>query len=203
VHVQVLLGLSYYLVDRSADAVHTLLYATQLNDDSGLAVRYLGEITLLDTAAPDPGAVAKICAFGDAHPASKAGNAFCGGVMLRVAQETGDDAHREEILHRLREATRIAPNESAARCQYGKALEWAQQWRDARTQLEACVRLTPGSPEGHFHLARVYRRLGLNLLATQQTKLQEETAKTESAESVKRTNTVNRFLVLFDHTKSF
>jgi tetratricopeptide (TPR) repeat protein len=203
VHVRVLLGLAYYLVDRSADAVHTLLEATRLNDDNGLAVRYLSEITLLDTAAPDPLAVAKICAFANAHPASKTGNAFCGGVMLHAAQETGDDAHREEILRRLREATQVAPKESAARCQLGKALEWTQQWGEARTQLEACVQLTPESPEGHFHLARVYRRMGLNSLATQQTKLQEETAKAESAESVRRANTVSRFLVLFDRAKAF
>lgn len=202
-HVRVLLGLSYYLVDRSADAIHTLLEATRLKDDSGLAVAYLGEIMLLDTAAPDPAAVAKICAFADAHPASKTGNAFCGGVMLRAAQEAGDDAHREEILHRLREATRVAPNEPTGRCQFGKALEWTKQWSGARTQLEACVRLIPGSPEGHFHLARVYRRLGLNSLATQQMKLQEETANAESAESVKRANTVSRFLVLFGHAENF
>jgi tetratricopeptide (TPR) repeat protein len=196
-HVRVLLGLTYYLVDRSADAVHMLLGATQLSDDSGLAARYLGEITLLDTAMPDPAAVTTICAFADSHPANKAGNELCGGVMLRVAQENGDDTHRGEILHRLREATRLAPNESTARCQFGKALEWTKQWRDARTQLEACVRLTPDSPDGHFHLARVYRRLGLNSLATQQMKLQKETATAESAESVRRANTVSRFLVLF------
>ena len=201
-HVRVLLGLSYYLVDRSTDAVHALLEATQLSDDSGLAVRYLGEITLLDTAAPDPAAITKICAFADSHPVSKTANAFCGGVMLRVSQEAGDDAHREEILRRLREATRVAPNESAARCQFGKGLEWAQQWEEARTQLEACVRLTPGSPEGHFHLARVYRRLGLTSLAAQQTRLQEQTAKAESAESVRRANTVSRFLVLFGDAKT-
>ena len=202
-HARVLLGLSYYLVDRSADAIHTLLEAARLNDASGLAVRYLSEITLLDTAPPDPAAVAKICAFADAHATSKTANAFCGGVMLRAAQETGDDAHHEEIFRRLRDATRIAPSESMARCQFGRALEWNKQWREARTQLEACVRLTPSSPEGHFHLARVYRHLGLNSLATQQTNLQEETARAESAESIRRTNTVSRFLVLFDHAEKF
>jgi tetratricopeptide (TPR) repeat protein len=202
VHVRVLLGLSYYLVDRSTDAVHTLLEATRLNDDSGLAVRYLGEITLLDTAAPDPAAIKKICAFADSHPASKTANAFCGGVMLRAAQETGDDTNREQILRRLREAVRIGPSESIARCQFGKGLEWAQEWHEARTQLEACVRLTPASPEGHFHLARVYRHLGLTSLAAQQTRLQEQTAKAESDESVRRANTVSRFLVLFGHAET-
>jgi tetratricopeptide (TPR) repeat protein len=197
-HVKVLLGLSYYLVDRSADAVHTLLEATGLNDDDDLPIRYLGEITLQDSAEPDPAAVAKICTFADAHPSNKVGDALCGGVLLRVSQETGNDSRREEILRRLRESVRIAPNESIARCQLGKALDLSQQWPAARTQLEACVRLKPAWPEGHYRLARAYRHLGLKSLALQQTKLQEEAVRDESDESVRRANTVGRFLVLFD-----
>jgi len=197
-HVKILLGLSYYLVDRSADAVHTLLEATDLSKDDDLAIRYLGEITLQDTAAPDPAAVAKICTFADAHSASKVGDALCGGVLLRVSQENSDDSRQEEILRRLHESVRIAPNEPIARCQLGKALDLSQRWPAARTQLEACVRLKPAWPEGHYRLARVYRHLGLKSLALQQTKLQQQAAKDESEDSVKRANTVGRFLVLFD-----
>jgi tetratricopeptide (TPR) repeat protein len=197
-HVRVLLGLSYYLVDRSADAVHTLLEGTDISNDDDLAIRYLGEITLQDTAAPDPAAVAKICTFADAHPSDKVGNALCGGILLRVSQETGDDSRQEEIFRRLRESVRIAPNESIARCQLGKALDLTQQWTAARTQLEACVRLKPAWPEGHYRLARIYRHLGLKSLALQQTKLHKQVAKDETDESVRRANTVGRFLVLFD-----
>ncbi len=197
-HVRVLLGLSYYLVDRSAEAVHTLLEASGLNNDDDLPIRYLGEITLQDAAVPDPSAVTRICSFADAHPTNKVGNAVCGGVLLRVSQETGDNSQRKEILRRLRESVQIAPNESVARCQLGKALDLSQQWPAARTQLEACVRLRPAWPEGHYRLARVYRHLGLNSRALQQTKLQEQAVRNESDESVRRANTVGRFLVLFD-----
>ncbi len=197
VHLRVLLGLAYYLVDRSADCIHTLLDATSLSGDDDIAIRNLGEITLQDTAAPDPTAVAKVCEFADAHPANAIGNALCGGALLRVSQESGDNSPREEIFRRLRRAVRTAPNESVGRCQLGKALDLAQQWPAARTQLEACVRLKPAWPEGHYRLARVYRHLGLKSLALQQTKLQEQAARDESEESVKRANTVGRFLVLF------
>jgi tetratricopeptide (TPR) repeat protein len=199
VHMKILLGLSYYLVDRSADSVRSLLEATRLDSKGGLALRYLGEITLQDSATPDPAAVKQICVFADGHPASKTANGLCGGVLLRVAQESGDASRAPGILRRLREAVRIAPDEPVARCQLGKALEWSQQWREARTQLEKCVRMDPNSPEGHYRLARVYRRLGLTALANEQTSLQQQVAKAESDESIRRANSVTRFLVLLDH----
>ncbi|MGC2195067.1 MAG: tetratricopeptide repeat protein [Terriglobales bacterium] len=198
VHTKMLMGLAYYLVDRSPDSIHALLEATKLDGKDGLAARYLGEITLQDSATPDPVAVKRVCAFADAHPVHKTANALCGGVLLRVAQDSGDTSRGPEILHRLREAVRIAPDEPVARCQLGKALEWSQQWREARTQMEKCVRLDPDSPEGHYRLARVYRRLGLSALAGEQTSLQKQAAKRESDESTRRANSVSRFLVLLD-----
>lgn len=195
---KVLLGLSYYLVDRSPDSVRTLLDAVKLDTKDALAARYLGEITLQDSASPDPAAVSQICAFADAYPVSKSANALCGGVLLRVAEESGEASRKSEILRRLREAVRISPDEPVARCQFGKALGWSQQWQLARTQLEKCVQLSPDSPEGHYRLARVYRRLGLTALSSKQTDLQQQAAKKQSDESARRTNTVTRFLVLLD-----
>lgn len=199
VQIRILLGLSYYLVDRSSDSVRTLLDATRLDSKDGRAVRYLGEISLQDSATPDPAAVHEICRFADAHPASKSGSALCGGILLRVAQESEDISRKPEILRRLREGVRVAPDDPLPRCELGKALEWSQQWTEARTQLEKCVRLNPDSPEGHFRLARVYRRLGLTTLASEQTSLQQQMATKESDESARRTRTVNRFLVQLTH----
>ena len=198
-HIKILLGLSYYLVDRSPDAIRTLLEANRVAGKDGLAARYLGEITLQDSATPDPGAVKQLCAFADAHPANKTADALCGGVLLRVAQESGNASGKPEILRRLRAAVRVAPEEPLARCQLGKALEWSQLWQEARVQLEKCVRLNPDSPEGHYRLARVYRRIGLTALANEQNSLQQQVAKKESDESLRRANSVSRFLVLLDH----
>lgn len=199
VRIKILLGLTYYLVDRSADSIRTLLEATNLDPKDELAARYLGEITLQDPAAPDPAAVAQICVFADAHPSSKSASALCGGVLLRVSEESVDDSSKSEILRRLQQAVRIAPQEPLARCQLGKAFEWSRQWQEARAQLEKCVRLEPGLPEGHYRLARVYRRLGLSSQANEQTALQQQAAQRQSEESTRRTNTVTRFLVLLDH----
>jgi tetratricopeptide (TPR) repeat protein len=198
IRVKILLGLTYYLVDRSADSTRALLGAAKLDPKDELAAHYLGEITLQDPASPDPAAVAQICAFADAHPSSKSANALCGGVLLRVSEESGDMSHKPEILRRLQQAVRIAPQEPVARCQLGKAFDWSKQWQEARAQLEKCVRLEPDSTESHYRLARVYRRLGLSSLAEEQTALQQEAAQRQNEESTRRTNTVTRFLVLFD-----
>ena len=82
-----------------------------------------------------------------------------------------------------------------ARCQLGKALEGAELWSQTRPETEACVRLDPDSPDGHYQLARIYRRLGLTVLADQQTSLQQAAALRQSEESVRRTETVTKFLV--------
>jgi hypothetical protein len=49
----------------------------------------------------------------------------------------------------------------------------------------------------------VYRRLGQTSLASQQTKLQEQAANDESEDSIRRANSVSRFLVLFDRSEKF
>ena len=64
--------------------------------------------------------------------------------------------------------------------------------------MEACVRLDPGSPDGHYQLSRIYRRLGLSGLSNRQTSLQEAAARRQSEESVRRTETVTKFLVQFE-----
>lgn len=198
VRVHTLLGLAYYFVDRSADAVRTLLAATKINPADELAAKYLGEIALQDSDAPNPAAVAQTCAFADSHPQSKTATAICGAILLRVAEDSDDISRRPEILRRLEYAVRIAPKGPLGRCQLGKALEWSEQLRQARFQFEKCVELDPESPEGHYRLARVYRQMGLLKLANQQTVLQQQAAQRQSAESARRAETIMRFLVLFE-----
>jgi tetratricopeptide (TPR) repeat protein len=198
IRLKILLGLTYYFVDRSADAMHALVEATTLDSGDEIAARYLGEILLDDASTPDPAATANVCKFADEHPRNKTADAFCGGILLRLERESADDSRRAEILRRLQHAARVGPRESVARCQLGKAFEWTEQWREAKPEMEACVRLDPNSPDGHFQLSRIYRRLGLTTQADQQTGLQEAAANRQSEESVRRSESVTRFLVLLD-----
>jgi tetratricopeptide (TPR) repeat protein len=199
VRVKILLGLTYFFVDRSSDAIQALLEAAALEPQDETVARYLGEITLLDTATPNAAATAQECKFADAHPQSKTADAFCGAILLRLARDSEDVSRRPEILRRLQHAARIAPNDQVASCQLGKAFEWTEQWSQARAEMETCVRLDPGSPDGHYQLSRIYRRLGLTDLAKRETSLQEAAAQHQSEESVRRTETVTRFLVQLEH----
>ncbi len=199
VRMRVLLALTYYFVDRSQDSIRTLLEATKLDTTDVLAIRYLGELTLQHSAVPDPAAVTQICAFADTHPASEIADALCGGVLLRVAEDNSDSSRGQEILRRLRHAVAIAPSDPVAACQFGKALEWSERWQEARTQMEKCVRLDPDSPESHYRLARVYRRLGLATLAAEQTAAQQQAVKRQNEDNNRRSNTITRFLVLLNH----
>jgi tetratricopeptide (TPR) repeat protein len=199
VRVRILLGLTYFFVDRSADAIQALRDAAKIDPRDETVARYLGEITLQDTSAPDPAATAQVCNFADEHPQNKTADAFCGGILLKVARDSGDVSRRPEILRRLQHAARIAPREPIARCQLAKAYEWAELWSPARPEAEACVRLDPGSPDGHYQLSRIYRRLGLTVLAKQQTSLQQAAAVRQNEKSVRRTETVTKFLVLLEH----
>jgi tetratricopeptide (TPR) repeat protein len=198
VRVRVLLALTYYFVDRSPDSVRILLEAAKLDTTDVLATRYLGEIVLQDSAVPDPAAINQICAFADAHPATENADALCGGVLLRVAEDNADSSRRQEVLRRLRHAVAIAPRDPVAACQLGKAWEWSERWQEARTQMEKCVRLDPDSPESYYRLARIYRRLGLATLATEQTAAQQQSVKRQTEENNRRAKTITRFLVLLD-----
>jgi len=202
VRVKILLGLTYFFVDRSADAIQALLDAAKIDPRNETVARYLGEITLQDTSTPDPAAIAQVCGFADEHPQNKTADAFCGGILLKVARDSEDVSRRSEILRRLQHAARVAPREPIARCQLGKAFEWAELWSQARPETEACVRLDPGSPDGHYQLSRIYRRLGFAALAKQQTSLQQAATLRENEESIRRTETVTKFMVLLERQPS-
>jgi tetratricopeptide (TPR) repeat protein len=199
IRVKILLGLTYFFVDRSTEATQALLDAANLHPQDETVARYLGEITLQDTSTPEAAAVSRVCSFADEDPLNKTADAFCGGILLKVARESGDVSRRPEILQRLQHAARVAPKEPVARCQLGKAFEWAEMWVQARPETEACVRLDPNSPDGHYQLSRIYRHLGLSTLAARQTELQQAAALHQSEESTRRTETVTRFLVLLEH----
>ncbi len=187
VHLRVLLGLSYYLVDRSRDAMHALLEAVTLSPGDATPMHYLAELTWLGTATPEPRAIDAICHA----PREKT---LCAAILLRVAHDDADQSQRAEITAKLQQAARAAPQDPLARCQLGKAFEWASRWAEARTEMEACVALEPQATEGHYRLARIYRRLGLPDLAAEQTRLQQQAAGRESDESTRRAETVEKFL---------
>ncbi len=181
--IRAALGLAYFFVDRDADAVRTLLSASGYTP----ALSYLAEIELHRSAEPDPAAVRLLC--GD-----KRFETVCEGLELRQAMDAGDTSQRERILQRLKAAAASAPTDSLARCELGKAFEWASAWIDARTELEACERLDPDSAETHYRLSRVYRHLGEKELAAKEARLRDDAEKRQGAANEQRYSHLTQFL---------
>lgn len=79
---------------------------------------------------------------------------------LQIAYESLRRGENERGLPHAREAARLAPKDFTARNIHGRLLLATGAVAQAIPELEAAVKLAPGSPEGHFALANAYQRTG-------------------------------------------
>ena len=193
--IRVALGIAYYSLQQYPDAVSSLLSAAAVAKDPSVAYEFLGNIQLQQVIKLDPQAVKQVCSYADGHPKNEEVEAYCGAMLAREGHDRGETSPPEDALRRLRKAARLAPENSTARCEYGKALEWAQQWTQARNELEACVRLDPNTVDAHYALANVYRKLGEKDLAMKEIKLHEAAEQRMVEANTLRDQTLKKFLV--------
>ncbi|MGH9397109.1 MAG: tetratricopeptide repeat protein [Terriglobia bacterium] len=192
--IHVALGITQYFLEHYHEAIHALMAASRIKPNSPLAFDFLAEIQLQQQVTPEPDAVHAVCQYAGAHPRRGDAMAYCGALLARAGHDRGDAAPPPAALWQLRAAARLAPQNATARCELGKTLEWAKQWREAQAQMQACVRLEPGSAEGHYRLAEIYRRLGEVGLAQQQMKLHDEAVKQMVASNAQHDATLRKFL---------
>jgi tetratricopeptide (TPR) repeat protein len=193
--MRVALGIAHYSLQQYPSAISALLAAATLGKDPSIAYEFLGNIQLQQVIPLDPEAVKQLCGYADAHPKNGKVQAYCGAMLARAGHDRGDAAPPADALRRLRDAARLAPEDSTARCEFGKALDGARQWSQARQELEACVRLDPNTIDAHYVLANVYRRLGENDLAMKEVKLHEEAEQRMVEANALRDRTIKKFLV--------
>jgi len=191
---RVTLALGYFLVNRDSDATIVLLDAMRLESGRSFVLDYMGDLLIDQGDTPDAEIVKETCGEADAHADSAIDQAVCGGLLTRVQADRADGGHYAAPLARLRRAVQLNADNATARCQLGKALEFDQQWQDARQQMEACVRLRPDSTEWHYRLSRIYLRLGFPELAKEQDRLRAEADQKLAAESQQRYAALARFL---------
>ncbi len=191
--MRVALGLTYYFLEQYPRSIQTLSAAARLGKDASLPLEYLGRIQLQQIVTPDAGAVKQLCGYADAHPQNGTLQAYCGALRVRMARDQGHPPP-PDALKRLRQAAKLAPKDSTARCELGKALDRARQWPDARRELEACVRLDPNSVDAHYILAGIYRRLGLKDLAAKEIQLHDQAVRNMVKDNARRDRTLEKFL---------
>jgi tetratricopeptide (TPR) repeat protein len=194
VRIQIGIGLTQYFLEDYRGSTQSLLSASLMNPGSRMAVDYLGQLQLQQPVTPDSEAVHTVCQYADAHTRRAEEMADCGALLARMERDRGDAQPSPGALRRLESAARIAPGNVTARCELGKSLEWVGQWRQARTQLEACARLKPDSAEAHYRLAQIYLHLGQAGLARKETLLHDRAVRHMVAANAQRDATVEKFL---------
>jgi tetratricopeptide (TPR) repeat protein len=187
-------GLTYYFLERYQEAVKVLLEASQMDAKSELAIDYLGEIQLQQPGSPEPAVIGEICRYADSHPDKAEGLAYCGALELRVEHDRGATAPSAGTLGRLQQAARLMPANTTARCGLGQALEWGQQWREAETEMQACLRLRPDSVEAHYRMANIARHLGETERAQKEIRLHDEAQQRMVKANAERDRTLQKFL---------
>jgi tetratricopeptide (TPR) repeat protein len=194
VRVRVALGMTYFFLDRYDEASQALIQAVRLDGNSDLALNYLGITQLAQPGEVSAAAITPICQRADSHPQDGLAATYCSALLLRKAVDGADKSQSEAILRRLADAVKLSPKDAVANCQLGKGLEWMEQWKEARPQMETCVRLQPDSAENHYRLAQVYKQLGLYQLAQQQFSLHEAARHKMGEDLAHRNATVKKFL---------
>ncbi len=175
--IRTLLAVAYYAVARTDDAVRALTAALAVGPAFEPARDYLARIVLDSSAPPDEAAVNSLCGPKDA---------ICAAAKLRRDRDSA------AALNDLKAAARLEPESAVARCELGRALEWREQWAEARPEMEACVRLDP-SAQNHYRLARIYKRVGRDDLAEGEIAAQKEAARRAGEEVERRERAVEAF----------
>ena len=192
--VQVALGMVEYFVGTKPAASQILLRAVDLAPQPELVFRYLGDIELDESSAADPAAVARICAFADAHSKAAREQLYCGALLLHRGYAARDQSHIDEIVRRLTIASQALPDEAAPHCELGRAYAWLEKWKPAQQESETCTRLNPNSAQAHYRLSQIYHHTGQTERSREEIKLYKDAAQRLVEENEQHENALNTFL---------
>ena len=155
----VLLGLAQYGHGDNAEAIDTLEKAAALEPALDSPKRCLAGIVLESAKLPSQKTMDVLCAWD---------KTVCAALQLRRAREDGDAALEARSV-----ATLEKEDSAVAHCALGRAYEWRNQLTRAARQMETCVRLAP-TPQRHYMLALIYRKLGDTVRAHQELELRSK-----------------------------
>ena len=192
--VQVALGMVEYFAGTPENATRALLKAAELAPEPERALRYVGDVQMDQAAAPDPATLTRLCEYSDTH--SKAGRIqfYCAALLFRRDYASNDRSHADEILRRLNAAAKVLPDDASPPCQLGKVYRWIERWPEALRESEACVRMAPNLPDGHYRLAQIYQHLGQQLQSEREMKVYEATSARMADENSRRDEAIKSFL---------
>jgi Flp pilus assembly protein TadD len=146
--IQLALGVAYYGLRRFDEAAAQFLKTIDLAPEERQPYVFLGRMidqapAALDKAAP------RFSAYRKAHPDDEL------GYLLEAR-----NAEPQKARELLQKAIELAPNDAAAHLELGVLEEKTQRFPQAAAELERAAGLDTSDPVTHYHLARVYDRLG-------------------------------------------
>jgi len=192
--IQLALGMIEHFTGSDAKTAPMLVHAADLAPDPEVALRFLGDIQLDQSGAPDPAALDHICAYSDGHPKNGKMQFYCGALLFQRDYTAGDRTHLNETVKKLRAAAGILGNDPSPHCKLAKVYLSMDRLQEALPEAETCARLDTNSPEAHYRLAQIYRRLGSAEKSEQQVKLYETAAQRQADENKRRDETVKAFV---------
>ena len=192
--IQLALGMIEHFTGSDEKAAPILVHAADLAPDPEVALRFLGDIQVGQSGAPDPAALEHVCEYSDHHSKSGKMQFYCGALLFRRDYVAGDRTHLAEIVKRLRGAAGILADDPSPHCELAKVYRSLDRWQEAQPEAETCARLDPNSAEAHYRLAQIYRRLGNSEKSQQQMKLYETASQRQADENQRRDETIKAFV---------
>jgi len=199
--VKAALGMVEYFAGSAEDATKMLLEAAQIAPQAEPVLRYLGDIQMDISGAPDPAALTRLCEYGDTHSNAGTVQFYCAALLFRRDYVSHDRSHTDEVLRRLNAAAKALPDQASPHCQLGKAYRWVERWQEALGESETCARMDPNLAEAHYHLAQIYQHFGQQQQSEQEMKLYQAASARLADENARRDQTINAFLYSIQQEK--
>ena len=199
--LQLALGMVAYFSGTNQQASRILMHAADLASQPDTALKYLADIQREQSSAPDPEALSRVCKYSNLHPGDGYFELSCGTILFRRDYASGNKAGAAEILHRLRVASTLLPNDAAPHCELGRALRWIENWQGALAELETCARFDPDSAEAHYRLAQLYQHFNRERDSERELQLYEVASKHVADENARREETLKTFLLTIQKEK--
>jgi tetratricopeptide (TPR) repeat protein len=192
--MQVALGMIEYFTGTKSAASQILLRAADLAPDPSLALRYLGEMELDESAPADEAAVTRLCSYADKHSNAAREQLYCGALMLHTDYASRDKSRSTDIVRRLNAAATALPKEATPHCELGRAYTWLEDWVPAQEHSEICAKLNPNSAQAHYRLSQIYHHTGQLDRSREEIRLYKEASQRLAQENEQHESTLNTFL---------
>ena len=180
--IELALGVSYYGLRRFPEAVDQFLKTIRLAPAVPQPYAFLSRI--LEHAGGRLGeATQRFSEFNSTHPGNALGYLWHAKALVAQLEQSGDSAEAETALEILKKSLTLDASIAETHYQIGCLLERKADYAGAATELERSIALNPKESAVHFHLSRVYDRLGKKEQAASERELHEKLSEAENAAS--------------------